>query len=230
MSIKTCRSIVGGLEKAVFLFSIILMVAGCQRTTESHAPPVLGVSGTPQDQGVVGVDSPGQSIPFDPSEIFPGNFGIYGSVLLSDRDYCVVGAMLSSDLGLQTPRVYRVSSDGKSASVWADLSVPEGHYQARATHCIEGVRGAYVLVQSDTRPERSLSQTFVYVDALPRQQSAASKRYPVRPPSVKSAYSAWVDGDEDSFAYANGKISVKGRYKVMASPEAVRRFSVEFNP
>ena len=87
----------------------------------------------------------------------PDHFMPYASESIGDGKLCIVGAATDEDGMDQKPVAYMAGSQIKQAIWIAPLDLPPNTFQSRATHCNRHGEALFVLLQSDTQPERALS-------------------------------------------------------------------------
>lgn len=153
------------------------------------------------------------------------NFVSYSALPIGPDQQCVVGAQVDED-GMNQRPVVRLTKDGRD--VWvARPRLPPLSFQGRATHCQVSESTVFVLVQSDTQPEASLSQTFVEMVALDRGSGTVLQVHSIEPPEVQGAYTAWVEQGGGNFRLAGGRVLIAGEYALLTSRETQVNFTVE---
>lgn len=158
----------------------------------------------------------------------PVNFSEYASAAAERNTRCVVGASVDDD-GLNQRPVLILSEQGDRVR-WAEtLPLPPDTYQSRATHCFEASGSLYVLIQSDTQPEQTLSQTLLRVLSISPRNGAVIASADIEPAGITDAHSAWVEEGQQNFRLQNGKVVVTGMYYRLAAPEDRKPFAVELS-
>ncbi|GAA0254510.1 hypothetical protein [Rhodanobacter caeni] len=159
------------------------------------------------------------------SASLPSNVTFYAKPGIGDGQSCLVGARTDDDGMNEKPVVYL----GKSSNIviWhASLPLPPHTYQARATHCIGTPATLYVLVQGDTQPEQSLSQTLLEVVALNRTTGAVTTTKAIDPPNISGANSVWVEAGDRHFSAQGKDLIVTGRFAPLSNRDSPRGFSL----
>lgn len=142
---------------------------------------------------------------------------------------CIVGATTDEDGMDQKPVVRLADADGKL--LWTKaFAVPNDYYQGRATHCLSSGNSLFALLQFDTQPARTLSQTQVRVARLRLDDGALQKFGEMDIPGVSAAYSAWVSGATSDFSLDAGKLIIIGKYFVLGDEDNQRAFRVVVDP
>ncbi len=114
---------------------------------------------------------------------------------------------------------------------WArNLEGLEALYQSRATHCVQGGGALFVLLQSDTDPSPSISQTLLHVAKLDMQGDVLGVSAVSLPDVRGQAYSAYVDDVPADFIWRDGNLVVKGTYFLMSNPDERKPFTVDVDP
>ena len=157
-----------------------------------------------------------------------GNLLTYASVSIGGNKRCEVGAELDEDGLLQKPVISLSEADKRV--IWRKtLPLPANVYQSRATHCLLKGNALYVLLQSDTQPQQSLSQTLLRVLKLSPSDGGLQIDTDVSLPGVMGAYSAWVEPDATNFRWQNGALVISGNYFRLADDEQRRPFHVSLS-
>lgn len=171
--------------------------------------------------------TPVQAAPMT-SEI-PQGFSSYASESIGDNTLCVAGAASDEDGMNQRPVAYLAQASGKP--IWTrTLDLPSDTYQSRATHCLRQGDALYVLLQSDTQPAQSLSQTLLRVVKLGLADGAVQAGADVVVPGAKGAYSALAQEGAGHLRWDNGRIVVSGQYFELDAPDQRRDFTATLTP
>jgi len=158
----------------------------------------------------------------------PANFSEYASAAAERNTRCVVGASVDDD-GLNQRPVLFLSEQGDRVR-WAEtLPLPPDTYQSRATHCFEASGSLYILIQSDTQPEQTLSQTLLRVLSISPRNGTVIASVDIEPAGITDAHSAWVEEGQENFRLQDGKVVVTGMYYRLAAPEDRKPFTVELS-
>lgn len=163
------------------------------------------------------------------ASLVPKGFSEYAKASLDGSRQCVVGAVRDED-GMNAKPFAYVDDVASKRVMWArSIALPAHTVQGRATHCIASGDVLYVLVQSDTQTQQSLSQTVLNVVQLDAATGKAQGTARVDVPGVKVAYSAWVDDGDSGHVQkeADGQIDIKGTYFLMDSPDDLKEFSAK---
>jgi len=162
-----------------------------------------------------------------PAAAVPQGFSSYAAEPAGDNRQCVVGAVADEDGTNQKPFVY-VEDTGANRVLWTRaLELPTHTVQGRATHCLHKGGTVYVLLQADTQPAQSTSQTLLRVLELDAATGNPTASREVTMPGVADATSAWVDKGEDAFHLAGkGGVAVSGEYFRLADPDKHLPFTV----
>jgi uncharacterized protein YbdZ (MbtH family) len=154
----------------------------------------------------------------------PANFSEYGAAPVGQNRLCVVGAVSDGD-GLNQKPFVIVSDLGKRHAFWRRaLAVPAGFYQSRATHCTASGSSLYVLLQTDTQPQQTLSQTQLSVEKLGAGSGNAQASMVVNIAGETHAYSAWVDESASNFSANGNDIRISGEFYRLDDPDDIKRF------
>lgn len=163
------------------------------------------------------------------SRRIPDNFMSYATTPIHGNMQCVVGAATDEDGLNQKPVVYLAPAEGSaSASLrWVDvLRLPADTYQSRATHCVGPASSLYVLLQSDTQPEQTLSQTLLAIVKVDVATGAVQAREDI---AIPGAHTAWVEKGAAHFRWSDHALLVTGNYRKAADQEKTTPFAVRFN-
>lgn len=167
-----------------------------------------------------------QSAPM--STEIPQGFSSYASESIGDNQRCIAGAATDEDGMNQRPVAYLAHASDKP--IWVRvLDLPSDTYQSRATHCLRQGDALYVLLQSDTQPEQSLSQTLLRVVKLNLADGAVQAGADVVVPGAKGAYSALVDEGAKNLRWDNGVV-VSGHSFQLDAPDQRSDFTVTLKP
>lgn len=119
----------------------------------------------------------------------PDNFSQYASESIGDRGRCVAGATTDADGMNQKPTVYVTRGVGTQPQWVVQLDLPRYTYQSRATHCTSPGHSLFVLLQSDTQPEQTLSQTLLHIVKVDPATGVSQAQRSIQ---VAGAASAWI--------------------------------------
>jgi hypothetical protein len=176
-----------------------------------------------------GRDSTSSAVPTAVAPHVPDNFMLYSSTPLGEGNSCLVGSVADEDGMYARPFVYITKTKDRKVH-WAKyLSMSEDDYEGRATHCVGYGDQIYVLLQVDTQPARSLSQTLLSVVKLRLADGLVEKETDVLVPDTHANYSAWVKRRDGSFRRANDELIVAGQYRYMNTDDELP-FSVAVKP
>jgi hypothetical protein len=129
----------------------------------------------------------------------------------------------------QRPVVKLLGSSGQVS--WTTiLQVPSDYYQGRATHCLSLEESLFVLLQLDTQPARTLSQTQLQVAKLALDDGAIEQTAAVDVPGVAKPYSAWVPDAASDFSIEAGKLVISGRFFIVDDETHQRTFRATLDP
>ena len=161
-----------------------------------------------------------------PAAHIPKNFTEYASEPLANGERCVVGATTDDDHMNERAVVYVAHAASKQPR-WVDkLSLPPHTYQSRATHCMSSGQALFVLLQSDTRPEQTLSQTLLRVVRLGPASGAVQVQRDVQ---VPGSFSAWVDLGPSHFQWKGDVLTVSGNSRPQSSPDQQTTFTMHLD-
>lgn len=194
------------MKKWMFLpVAIVLVGCSADASLPSHGA-AAAPTGAAQERPDVGT-------------AIPAHFSEYAAAPISEGRRCVVGAVTDEDGMEQKPVLY--VSDAANAVLWSRaLPLPPNTYQSRATHCVGAEDAIYVLLQSDTRPEQTLSQTLLRVVKVDPRSGGLVNSEEVAPPGISDAYSAWVEEGGDKVQLQEAALVITGNYYRLAEPEA----------
>lgn len=165
-----------------------------------------------------------------PALALPPGFRQYAATPVLSFGECLTGATTDQD-GLHQRAFVALSTGRNKVVAWArHLDGLEDAYQARATHCVHGDGALYVLLQADTHPSRTLSQTLLNVAKI----TAHGDVQQVAPLHVRDAggqaYSAHVDASPGAFQWQGGRLLVLGQYFLMQDPARRHGFAAQLGP
>lgn len=141
----------------------------------------------------------------------PAGFSSYASASIGGHRQCVTGAATDEDGMNQRPVVYLAEASGRP--LWVrSLALPADMHQGRATHCLGQGGALYVLLQTDTQSQQSLSQTVLHALKLDPRDGATVAQAQLRVPGASGAASAWVGEDPAGFAWRDGGLEVGGQF------------------
>ena len=156
----------------------------------------------------------------------PDRFTAYASESIGNNQICVAGRTTDVDGINQKPVVY-VAEQASKRLLWiTSLDVPPEMYQSRATHCTRRGESVYVLLQSDTQSEQSLSQTLLRVVKLGATNGTVQIQQDI---DVPTAYSAWVDEGATHFTWHADRLVVEGHDRLDADHEQQGTFTLRLN-
>lgn len=202
-----------------------LALAACDSSSHGDAAPVAP---TAAGATTAGPATPAASASGAATEtVIPAGFSSYASESIGDGRQCVVGAAVDEDGMNQKPVVYIEQTSGKP--VWTrTLELPKDTYQSRATHCLHQEDALYVLLQSDTQPQQSLSQTLLRVVELDAGNGAVRGGGDVAVPGAQGAYSAVVAEGAQHLRWDDGQLIVAGQYFLLDAPDQRIDFQATF--
>jgi hypothetical protein len=215
------------------VFLILAATCACQ----SH-PARAGTAEMPTRAAVTAPDFPPQSAAATPARTvahasatrpaihIPRKFTEYGSQSLDNGGRCVVGAIRDDD-GMNARAVGYVTGANAAQPPWVDtFDLPPDTYQSRATHCTSSEHALFVLLQSDTQPQQTLSQTLLRVARLDPATGAVQIQRNVH---VPDAFSAWVDLGPDHFQWKGDVLTVVGNRRPASSPDEQTTFTLQMD-
>jgi hypothetical protein len=156
----------------------------------------------------------------------PDRFTSYASEPIGDNRVCVAGRTTDADGMNQKPVAYVVEQPKKRVFWVARLGVPTDMYQSRATHCTRHGDSLYILMQSDTQSEQSLSQTLLRVVKLDATSGTVQLQQDV---DVPAAYSVWVDEGANHFAWNGDRLVITGHDRLDADHDRQGTFTLRLN-
>lgn len=146
----------------------------------------------------------------------PAGVDIYSAVNAGNGLTCLVGAKLDEDGMNERPVVFLRGPNGNFA--WSKpLEIPAATYQGRATHCVASPTALFILVQSDTEPQQSITQTLLQLYKLDKKSGRRISEKDVVVPGVSAAYTAWVDEAPANLTLKGDKVVVTGKYNLIAN-------------
>jgi hypothetical protein len=213
--------------------SILAATYACQ----SH-PARAGTAETPARESVTAPRSPPQpaattptrtvahaSATHSPSHI-PRKFTEYGSQSLDNDRRCVVGTATDDD-GMNARAIAYVTGANAAQPTWVNkLDLPPDTYQSRATHCTSSGHALFVLLQSNTQPQQTLSQTLLRVARLDPATGTVQLQRNVH---VPDAFSAWVDLGPEHFQWKGDVLTVVGNRRPESSRDERTTFTIRMD-
>lgn len=214
---------------------VLCLFTACQRTDVGAGP---GIAATPvpdqvpvQSEADVAAAAPNAVDSTAKVTVLPADFREYGATAFDEDKLCVVGAASNSDELAQRPYLVVKRADSGQAALWVQaLSGIEGMYQTRATHCVHDGGTLYVLMQSDTHSQQTLSQTQLSVATIASEGGEASSEYVAVPGTQNRAYSAWVETGAENFTLRNRQLHVHGHYRFTDDRATEHDFDVALDP
>lgn len=156
----------------------------------------------------------------------PANFTAYAAQSIGESMLCHVGAVTDDDGMNQKPVAYAQDTKDKKILWVKQLEVPSDTFQSRATHCTSFGDSAFVLLQSDTQSEQTLSQTLLRVVKLNAKTGSVITQQSV---DVPKAYSAWVDEGVRHFQWQGNALVISGNYRPSSDNADPVPFTVHLN-
>ncbi len=200
-------------RKNLLVFFVAPAIAACDAATPSAASHSAAPAAP--------TDSPDVA----PTKL-PANFTSYATQSIGPNVLCHVGAVTGDDGMNQKPVAYARNIKNQQILWMAKLDVPVNTFQSRATHCTSVGDSAFVLLQSDTQPEQTLSQTLLRVVKLNMKTGAVTLQKNL---DVPKAYSAWVDEGADHFQWQAGALVVSGTYRTSSDNDSQAAFTLHLN-
>lgn len=155
----------------------------------------------------------------------PSSVTLYAKPSVYTGQKCLAGAQTDDDGMNEKPVVYLENSP--KTVVWhVTLPLPVNTYQARATHCVGTSSTLYVLVQGDTQPEQTLSQTLLEIVALNRSSGAVVASTLIDAPNVSEAHTTWVEDGDQHFVLQGNSLTVTGKYALLSNRDKPMDFSL----
>lgn len=156
----------------------------------------------------------------------PSNISLYAKPAIGEGQQCLVGVQTDDDGMNEKPVIYLQKSS--TTVIWhASLPLPPHAYQARATHCAGTPTTLYVLVQGDTQPEQSLSQTLLEVVALNRATGTVTASKAIEPPNVTGAHTTWIEPGDEHFSAQGKDLIITGKYALLSDRDNPQDFSLK---
>lgn len=156
----------------------------------------------------------------------PSNVSLYAKPGIGEEQQCLVGAKTDNDGMNEKPVIYLEKSS--NTAIWhTSLPLPPHTYQARATHCVGTPTALYVLVQGDTQPEQSLSQTLLEVVALNRATGVVTATKAIDLPNISDAHTTWVEAGDGHFSVQGKDLIVTGKYAPLSNRDTPVDFSLK---
>jgi hypothetical protein len=160
----------------------------------------------------------------------PAGFVEYASEKVAGTSLtCVVGASPDED-GMNQRPVVKLASRSAQMLWTTTLQVPVDYYQGRATHCTSSGATLFVLLQFDTQPAQTLSQTHLQVAKLALGDGAIEQTTSIAVPGASEPYSAWVPDASSNFSFEAGKLFISGRFFVIDDEVHQRSFKTTLDP
>jgi hypothetical protein len=156
----------------------------------------------------------------------PANFTAYAAQSIGRNMLCHVGAVTGDDGMNQKPVAYAQDAKDKKILWVKQLELPSDTFQSRATHCTGPGASVFVLLQSDTQSEQTLSQTLLRVVKLNADTGAVIAQQNV---DVPKAYSAWVDEGAPHFQWLGNALVIAGNYRSSSDNANSTPFTVHLN-
>ncbi|MFK2875321.1 hypothetical protein [Dyella lipolytica] len=219
------------MRKAKGLLAAAMLLVVCQTSTSRGASSdVVSTLSEKTALPAQASSSAGPAKSAAASPEIPREVEIYATRDVGAGQRCIVGARTDEDGMNEKPVAYL--SNAKGGFSWeVSLSIPTDTYQGRATHCVASARTLFVLVQSDTQPQQSLSQTLLQVVELDRKSGAVLGSKSIDVPNISAAHTTWVEKGDKNFLPDGNDLVVRGRYEFIsdrdnASKKEPSRFSV----
>jgi hypothetical protein len=156
----------------------------------------------------------------------PSNISIYAKYDVGRGQQCLVGTQTDDDGMNEKPVVYLEKSP-RTIAWHFTLPLPPHTYQARATHCTDTSSTLYVLVQGDTQPEQSLSQTLLEIVALNRSTGIVIASRAIDAPNINAAHTTWVEDGNEHFIAQDNALIVTGKYALLSNRSSPESFSLK---
>lgn len=190
------------------------IAAGCKPATDPSAPAQTDEATVATASAAIPASTDTAAMTTD----IPQGFSSYASESIGDGKQCVAGATRDEDGMNQRPVAYLAQTSGKP--IWTrSLDLPADTYQSRATHCVLGGDSIYVLLQSDTQPAQTTSQTLLKVVRLGLSDGAVRGSGDVVVDGVDGAYSAFADEGAQRLRWENDGVHVSGEYFRLDDPD-----------
>ncbi len=156
----------------------------------------------------------------------PTHFTSYASEPIGNGLLCHVGAVTGDDGMEQKPVVYAENEKNRKILWVKHPKLPPNTFQSRATHCAGSGDAAFVLLQSDTQSEQTLSQTLPRVVKLNADTGALITQQDL---NVPKAYTAWVAEGADRFKWQGNSLVIAGNYRTSSDDANQAEFTVRLN-
>lgn len=190
-----------------------------------HPPKASDHASTPPDQSTLAATPSLQSKDLPSANRAharaPKNFVEYASTPSANGGRCTVGAATDDDGMNQRPVAYVTHAESKEP-LWIDeFNLPPHAFQSRVTHCTWSDRALFLLLQSDTQLEQSLSQTLLRVVKVDPASGAIQE---TRDIPEDGAYSAWVPEGPNRFQWNGKALVLSGAKRPHASTDVQDTF------
>jgi len=156
----------------------------------------------------------------------PANFTSYASESIGGNVLCHVGAVTGDDGMEQKPVVYAENQKDRKILWVKQLALPPNTFQSRATHCSGSGDAAFVLLQSDTQSEQTLSQTLLRVVKLNADTGALITQQDL---NVPKAYTTWVAEGAGQFKWQGNALVIAGNYRTSSDDANQPEFTAHLN-
>lgn len=203
-------------RSSCFFVMCLLLTACNANQTMALASPLAPVQQTP---AVAISASPG-------TLKLPDHFTAYVSEPIGNNQLCITGTITDEDGMNQKPVAYLTEAASKRVPWIAKLDLPADMYQSRATHCTRHGNALFVLLQSDTQSEQTLSQILLRVVKLDAASGAVQAQQGV---DVPTAYSACVDEGSTHFQWNGDRLVFTGNDKLDSDHDRQATFTGRLN-
>jgi len=204
------------------IFALCLLSTACSASGSGASSPEIAAEPL---TSATSITSSSNSMKATPQKL-PANFTSYASESIGKNILCHVGAVTGDDGMNQKPIAYAENVQSKQVLWVAKLNLPPDSFQSRATHCTSSGDSTFVLLQSDTQSEQTLSQTLLRVVKLETKTGALQAQRNV---DVPKAYSAWVDEGASHFQWQGNALVVSGNYRLSSDNDSQAQFTVHLN-
>ena len=212
---------------------VLAATATCQSypvTDRSSETPTRDAAATPNSLTKAVVTTSTQPIEQAPARgvttQIPKNFSEYASESVGTGKRCIAGATTDGD-GMNQRAVAYVTDATDKRPRWVDkLNLPPHTYQSRATHCTSSGPALFVLLQSDTQPEQTLSQTLLRVAKLDPATGTVQIQRDIQ---VPGAFSTWVDEGPSHFQWKGAALTVSGNLRPQSSTDQQTTFTMRLD-
>ena len=151
----------------------------------------------------------------------PPGVDIYSAAEVGNGQTCLVGAKLDEDGMNEMPIAFLRAPNPNRNLLWSkSLEIPSATYQGRATHCAASPNALFVLVQSDTQPQQTLTQTLLQLFKLDKKNGRVISEKDVIVPGVSAAYTAWVDEGASNLSVKGDRVVITGKYDLLSNRSA----------